>query len=56
MDKIIVEVRGGSVQAVYSNNLNIIIRILDWDNIDSQNMTVEEKQMEDEIKSMKDIS
>ena len=55
MDKIIIEVSGGLVQAVHSNNSNINIRILDWDNIDSQNMTEEEKQMQNEIKSMKDI-
>ena len=55
MDKIIIEVSGGVVQAVYSNSPNINIRILDWDNIDSQNMTAEEKQMQNETKLMKDI-
>ena len=55
MDKIIIEVSQGLVQAVYSSNPNINIRILDWDNIDSQNMTVEEEQMQNEIKLMKDV-
>ena len=55
MHKIIIEVRGGLVDAVYSNNPNINVKILDWDNIDTENLTFEEKQMQAEIKFMKDI-
>ena len=55
MDNIIIEVSGGLVQAVYSNRDNIDIRILDWDNIDSQNMTAEEIQLQNEIEKMKEI-
>ena len=55
MHKIIIEVRGGLVQAVHSNNKNINVRVLDWDNTNSQNMKFEDKQMMEEIKFMKDI-
>ena len=55
MDKIIIEVRRGLVEAVYSDNPNITVKILDRDVIDTENMAVEEKQMENEIKSMKDV-
>ncbi len=55
MDKIIIEVSGGLVQAVYSTNTNITVKLLDWDNIDSSNMTDEEKQLQNEIKQMKEI-
>lgn len=54
-DDIIIEVRGGLVQAVYSDNPNNTVRILDWDNIDSENMTDAEKQMENETKNMRDV-
>ncbi len=55
MDKIIIEVSGGLVQAVYSNNPTITVKLLDWDNIDTDNMTTEELQMQNEIKQMKEI-
>ena len=55
MDKIIVEIRGGIVQAVYSNDKNINIDVLDWDNIDIENLTTNEKVLLNEIKEMKDI-
>jgi hypothetical protein len=55
MEKIIIEVRGGLVDAVYSNKSNITVKILDWDNIDIEDMSAEEKQMLKEIKTMKDI-
>ena len=55
MNQIIIEVSGGLVQAVYADNPDIDVRILDWDNIDSENMTAEQKQIENDIKSMKDI-
>ena len=55
MDKIIIEVSEGLVQAVYSNNPNIEVRILDLDTIDSDNMTVEQKKLLDEKKFMEKV-
>ena len=55
MNQIIIEVSGGLVQAVYSDNPDINVMILDWDNIDSENMTSEQIQMQNQIKLMKDI-
>ena len=55
MDKIIIEVRKGLIEAVYSNNPDILVRVLDWDCIDSQNMTKTEKHLLAEIRTMEDI-
>ena len=54
MDKIIIEVSQGLVQAVYSNNPDIEVKILDWDK-DSAELTEEEKELQQEIQQMKDI-
>ena len=55
MDKIIIEVRKGLIESIYSTTPNLTVKILDWDTIDSQNMTAEEKQLQQDIKTMKDI-
>ena len=55
MDKIIVEVKSGVVQAVYSSNPKIEVRLLDYDCIDTQNMTEQEKELQSEIRVMENI-
>ena len=55
MIKIIIETRQGLIDAVYSTSPNISVRLLDRDSIDSNNPTVEQKEMLDEIIFMKDV-
>ena len=55
MHKIIIEVRKGIVEAIYSTNPGVSVKILNWDSIDSQHMTAEEKHLQEEIKQMEDI-
>ncbi|HMM79570.1 MAG TPA: hypothetical protein PKC65_06065 [Pyrinomonadaceae bacterium] len=33
MNEVVVEVAGGNVVAVYSNDEGLLVRVLDWDNI-----------------------
>ena len=55
MSKLIIEVKGGVVQHVYSNNKNITVEILDLDDIGRRKITPEEKRLVDETKYMKQI-
>lgn len=34
MDEVLIEVKGGIIQNVYAKNLNINVRIIDYDNIE----------------------
>ena len=55
MDKIIIEVSEGLVQAVYSNRPNVEVSILDLDTIDNENITAEQQKLLDEKKYMKKV-
>jgi hypothetical protein len=50
--RIIVEVRGGVVQAVYSDTVNVSIAILDYDEIATEDATPEFIKLEAETKGM----
>ena len=53
--RIIVEVRGGVVQAVYSDTVNVSIAILDYDEIATEDATPEFIELEAETKGMMEI-
>ena len=53
--RIIVEVRGGTVQAVYSDTVNVSIAILDYDEIATEDATPEFIKLEAETKGMMEI-
>ena len=53
--RIIVEVRGGTVQAVYSDTVNISVAILDYDEIATEDATPEFIKLEAETKGMLEI-
>ena len=53
--RIIVEVRGGVVQAVYSDTVNVSIAILDYDEIATEDATPEFIKLEAETKGMLEI-
>lgn len=42
MSNIIVEIKGGVVQAVYSTSKNVSVTLCDWDNADSSEKTQNE--------------
>ena len=50
--RIIVEVRGGVVQTVYSDTANVSVAILDYDEIATDDATPEFIQLEAETKGM----
>ena len=50
--RIIVEVRGGVVQAVYSDTVNVSIAILDYDEIATEDATPEFIKLEAETKGL----
>ena len=53
--RIIVEVRGGVVQTVYSDTANISVAILDYDEIATEDATPEFIKLEAETKGMLEI-
>ncbi|MGV8058725.1 MAG: hypothetical protein AB2L12_11985 [Smithellaceae bacterium] len=53
--RIIIEVRGGTVQAVYSDTANISVAVLDYDEIETEDATVEFIKLEAETKGMLEI-
>ena len=53
--RIIIEVRGGVVQAVYSDTANVSVAILDYDEIATEDATPEFIKLEAETKGMLEI-
>ena len=53
--RIIVVVRGGTVQAVYSDTVNVSVAVLDYDEIATEDATPEFIQLEAETKEMLEI-
>ena len=53
--RIIVEVRGGTVQAVYSDTINVSVAVLDYDEIATEDATLEFIKLEAETKGMLEI-
>jgi hypothetical protein len=53
--RIIVEVMGGVVQAVYSDTVNVSVAILDYDEIATEDATPEFIKLEAETKGMLEI-
>lgn len=53
--RIIVEVRGGVVQTVYSDTANVSVAILDYDEIATEDATPEFIKLEAETKGMTEI-
>jgi hypothetical protein len=53
--RIIVEVRGGTVQAVYSDTVNVSVAVLDYDEIATEEATPEFIKLEAETKGMLEI-
>ena len=53
--RIIVEVRGGVVQAVHSDTVNVSVAILDYDEIETEDATPEFIKLEAETKGMMEI-
>jgi len=50
--RIIIEVRGGVVQSVYSDTANVSVAVLDYDEIATDDATPEFIQLEAETKGM----
>jgi hypothetical protein len=55
--KIIIEVQGGNVQAVYANSNDIEIDVLDYDNLNgaSKPEIAETKRLEKKVSTLKQI-
>ena len=53
--RIIVQVRGGVVQAVYSDTANVSVAVLDYDEIATEEATPEFIKLEAETKGMLEI-
>ena len=53
--RIIVEVRGGVVQSVYSDTANVSVAVLDYDEIATEDATPEFIKLEAETKGMLEI-
>ncbi|MGA3281625.1 MAG: hypothetical protein ABSD50_11650 [Smithella sp.] len=53
--RIIVEVRGGVVQAVYSDTVGVSVAVLDYDEIATEDATPEFVKLEAETKGMLEI-
>ena len=53
--RIIVQVRGGVVQAVYSDTANVSVAVLDYDEIATEEATPEFIKLEAETKGMMEI-
>jgi hypothetical protein len=53
--RIIVEVRGGTVQAVYSDTVNVSVAVLDYDEIATEDATPEFINLEAETEGMMEI-
>ena len=50
--RIIIEVRGGVVQSVYSDTAKVSVAVLDYDEIETEDATPEFIQLEAETKGM----
>jgi len=53
--RIIVEVRGGVVQTVYSDTVGVSVAVLDYDEIATEDATPEFIELEAETKGMMEI-
>jgi len=53
--RIIIEVRGGTVQSVYSDTANVSVAVLDYDEIATEDATLEFIKLEAETKGMLEI-
>ena len=53
--RIIVEVRGGVVQAVYSDTVNVSVAVLDYDEIATEDATPQFIKLEAETKGMLEV-
>lgn len=53
--RIIIEVRGGTVQAVYSDTANVSVAVLDYDEIETEDASLEFIKLEAETKGMLEI-
>ena len=53
--RIIIEVRGGTIQTVYSDTANISVAVLDYDEIETEDATPEFIKLEAETKGMLEI-
>ncbi|OPY84730.1 MAG: hypothetical protein A4E71_02500 [Smithella sp. PtaU1.Bin162] len=53
--RIIIEVRGGTVQSVYSNTANVSVAVLDYDEIATEDATLEFINLKAETKGMLEI-
>jgi hypothetical protein len=54
MTRVIVEVSGGVVQAVYCDDAKVQVDLIDWDNKDDESREQNE-QLEEQTKEMKEV-